>query len=77
MPLYEYHCPDCNKDMELLVRSSSEQPSCPECGGAKLEKQFSTFAASGKPSGGDSCSHAGGCGCAHAGMPPGGMCGMN
>lgn len=78
MPIYEYHCPDCDKDHELLVRSSSDQPDCPDCGGKKLEKQFSTFAAGGSPAGGgDACAHQGGCGCAHAGMPPGGMCGMN
>lgn len=78
MPIYEYHCPKCNKDHELLVRSSADQPDCPACGSKKLEKQFSTFAAGGSPSGGgESCAHTGGCGCAHGGMPAGGMCGMN
>ncbi|MBK1859437.1 FmdB family zinc ribbon protein [Cerasicoccus arenae] len=77
MPIYEYHCPDCKHDVELLVRSSSETPKCPDCGGDHLAKQFSTFAAGGAPTGGDSCAHTGGCGCAHGGMPAGGSCGLN
>lgn len=65
MPIYEYHCPDCDSDHEILVRSSEEPPKCPACGGDHLDKQFSTFAASGTPasSGGSSCCHSGGCGC--------------
>ncbi|MGE9296647.1 MAG: FmdB family zinc ribbon protein [Puniceicoccales bacterium] len=64
MPIYEYHCPDCNHDAELLVRSSDEKPVCPDCGSAKLEKQFSTFAAGGAPAPSmSSCCSGGGCGC--------------
>ena len=47
MPLYEFHCQKCQKDFELLVKSSrSEGASCPHCGSKKLMKKFSTFAAS-------------------------------
>ncbi len=47
MPLYEFHCGKCNRDSEVLVRSSSwEGTKCPHCGSAKLSKKFSTFASS-------------------------------
>jgi putative FmdB family regulatory protein len=37
MPLYSYHCPTCDKDLELLV-SSSETTRCPHCGTESLER---------------------------------------
>jgi putative FmdB family regulatory protein len=48
MPLYEFHCDDCGRDSEVLVRSSDwKGTACPRCGSTRLEKKFSTFAASG------------------------------
>ena len=44
MPLYEYACPDCRKECELLIRGQ-EQPVCPTCGGDKLNKLLSVPAA--------------------------------
>jgi putative FmdB family regulatory protein len=44
MPLYEYHCDDCQADVELLIRGT-DQPVCPTCGGTRLAKQFSVPAA--------------------------------
>jgi putative FmdB family regulatory protein len=45
MPLYEFHCEKCEKDSEVLVRSSNwEGTPCPHCGSIKLVKKFSTFA---------------------------------
>ena len=41
MPLYEYLCQECHQQVEILLRSSTEQPVCPECGSAQLEKQLS------------------------------------
>lgn len=47
MPIYEFHCEKCQKDSELLVRSSNwEGAKCPHCGSTKLAKKFSTFASS-------------------------------
>jgi len=47
MPIYEFHCEKCERDSEVLVRSSAWQGThCPHCGSAKLVKKFSTFAAS-------------------------------
>ena len=41
MPIYEYRCKKCGKQLEVLVRSSDKQPTrCRECGG-RLEKLIS------------------------------------
>lgn len=48
MPIYEYHCEECDKDVELFFLSfsdaSEETPKCPECGGLKLERMISSVA---------------------------------
>jgi len=41
MPLYEYECKMCDQTVELLIRSSTDKPICPDCGDSKLEKVFS------------------------------------
>jgi len=45
MPIYEYHCPKCEKEFELLVRSST-RIECPDCGSRELTKKISAFAVS-------------------------------
>ena len=45
MPIYEYQCDGCGHAVEVLLRRPDEQPECPDCGGTKLEKQMSVFAA--------------------------------
>jgi putative FmdB family regulatory protein len=70
MPLYEYTCQKCHSDFELLIRGS-EQPKCPDCGSAKLEKHFSVPAAHTRGSSSlPVCSpeSAGGCGLPQCGM---------
>lgn len=47
MPLFDFHCRDCDKTTELLVRAS-DAPSCPACGSSHLEKLVSLPAAPGK-----------------------------
>lgn len=42
MPIYEYACTSCDHRFEALV-FGGKTPECPECGGAKLEKQLSVF----------------------------------
>lgn len=44
MPLYEYNCPSCETQFELLIRGS-EEPHCPECESTRLEKLLSAPAA--------------------------------
>ncbi|HZF01198.1 MAG TPA: zinc ribbon domain-containing protein [Methylomirabilota bacterium] len=70
MPIYEFHCEKCERDSEILVRSTDWKDSeCPHCGSKKLSKKFSTFASANvgvdaKPSRGNSHScGGGGCGC--------------
>jgi putative FmdB family regulatory protein len=66
MPLYEFFCPDCQKEQEQLVRGD-ETPACESCGGQRLTKLLSVPAmhsggdAGPRPQGGGSCGS--GCGC--------------
>ncbi|MBK1615355.1 FmdB family transcriptional regulator [Rubrivivax gelatinosus] len=50
MPIYDYRCPACNADFELLVRSSTV-PQCPQCGATELERQLSRIAPAGTSAG--------------------------
>lgn len=61
MPIYEFHCEKCEKDSEILVRSSDwKGTKCPHCGSTKLDKKFSTFAASANAGEAPSCGMGGG-----------------
>lgn len=42
MPLIEFECSACSRRFEELVRGS-ETPVCPDCGGRKLRRLFSSF----------------------------------
>lgn len=44
MPLFEFECRQCHREVEVLVRGE-EAPECPECGSLKLEKLLSAPAA--------------------------------
>ena len=66
MPIYEFHCEQCERDSEILVRSMDwKAAGCPHCGSKKLSKKFSTFAAAGagESSSGKSGGHCCGGGC--------------
>lgn len=45
MPIYEYHCDNCNSDFEQFIRSmfSQETVVCPECGSQHVKKAISLF----------------------------------
>ncbi len=43
MPLYEYHCKECNRESELLVKDLDTKPECPQCGSKRLEKLLSVI----------------------------------
>jgi putative FmdB family regulatory protein len=43
MPLFEFRCPTCRHDFELLMRGS-DPAQCPRCGAANVEKLFSETA---------------------------------
>jgi len=64
MPLYEYKCEKCGKDIEELVKSCEAVVKCPVCG-EPMKRVYSgkMYSSTGKkPSGctGD-CKHCGGC----------------
>ena len=43
MPLYEFKCPRCGEEAELLMRlNDTAKVECPHCAGI-MEKQMSTF----------------------------------
>lgn len=46
MPLFEFHCTNCEKPFEELVRSASavDEVHCPICGGTNIKKKISMFA---------------------------------
>lgn len=46
MPLFDYHCPQCQANFELLVRASTV-PTCPHCASTTLEKRVSRIAPAG------------------------------
>jgi len=41
MPIYEFACRSCAHRFELLVRSTSARPACPECASLELERLLS------------------------------------
>lgn len=47
MPIYDYRCIDCSNTSELLIRGNAT-PSCPACGGQRMEKLVSAPAPPGK-----------------------------
>ncbi len=78
MPIFRYHCRNCNRELELLLPRFDAAASCPECGSTELEKLATTFAPVNAPSHGsgahcparDNCPGAGGghgCGCGNCG----------
>ena len=55
MPIYEYHCNDCNHDFEALV-FGSEKPLCDKCSSKKVAKLMSTCGFVSKGNGGQTVS---------------------
>ncbi|HUY29053.1 MAG TPA: zinc ribbon domain-containing protein [Candidatus Binataceae bacterium] len=53
MPIYEYHCAECDRSFEIFARPGhgNDGAKCPRCGGAKLVREMSTFAAHGSSAG--------------------------
>jgi putative FmdB family regulatory protein len=54
MPIYEYHCKQCGKKFEKLVKLSTQtaEIECPQCGGRRAEKTVSLFGTTGHTSAG-------------------------
>lgn len=47
MPLFDFHCADCDATFEELVRQGADAPACPGCGSASTRKLPSAFAVGG------------------------------
>jgi len=47
MPIFEYACPECRRIFQFLSRrlQPTRRPKCPQCGGKKMVKEVSQFAA--------------------------------
>lgn len=47
MPIYEYNCPRCRKEVSIffltLSEALKEKPACPECGSKKLGRVMSNI----------------------------------
>ena len=67
MPLYEYHCDNCDETFELRrpMHASDDAAECPRCANQNVKRQISLFMAFTKS---DSASQSlgGGCGCGGA-----------
>ncbi len=46
MPIYQFICTDCNKKIDILLRSVDFKvpPACPHCSSRNVEKVLSSFA---------------------------------
>ncbi|MGZ6174568.1 MAG: FmdB family zinc ribbon protein [Candidatus Binataceae bacterium] len=74
MPIYEYHCADCDRSFECFVRPGGQETECPACHGENIARELSVFASArssdtagpinggGATGGGGGCC-GGGCGC--------------
>lgn len=62
MPIYEYHCEDCNKDFERLV-FGKEAPDCPTCSSTRVCRMMSTCGFVSKGSGGQTVTQSAGSSC--------------
>jgi putative FmdB family regulatory protein len=45
MPIFEFHCHNCNQDFEKLVFGGDPEVECPRCGQARVDKLMSACAA--------------------------------
>src|SRR2546428_13637999 len=78
LPIYRYTCAKCENEFEELIRSTGDERSlrCPVCGGRKIERQLSSFAAhSGSAHESMPVSLPRGGGCGRCGDPQG-LCGL-
>ena len=72
MPIFEYHCDDCDTKFEALIMGSAAEPEICDCGSGAIEKVYSSFAAKTGGSVPDACGSP-----AECRTDMGGMCGMN
>ena len=44
MPIYEFVCEECGKEIEVLQKMSDQAPECPACGKSAMKKKVSAAA---------------------------------
>lgn len=73
MPLYEFHCQDCNNEFETRrsIQEADAPLECPECESRDVIRKMSVFVAFTK-SDSEAASLGGGCGCGGGGCGCGG-----
>jgi len=49
MPIFEYHCKDCNKISEIILLEGKDTPTCGFCSSQNLEKLVSAHASASGP----------------------------
>lgn len=84
MPVYEFHCPSCDKSYETRVERMGETAPCPTCGSEKVTRLLSASAIHSKSASSAMPCASGKCpmpemgGYGGGGLPPcaGGMCGL-
>ena len=62
MPIFEYHCEQCNQNFEFLV-FGSDTPCCPKCSSEDVCKLMSACGFVSKGSGGETVSASAGSSC--------------
>jgi putative FmdB family regulatory protein len=45
MPIYEYDCKKCKKQVEVFVPRADSKPECPDCGSRDMSKLLSVIGA--------------------------------
>jgi len=56
LPIYEYHCNQCDHDFEYLVFNSQEPETCPSCDSSQVARQMSVCGFVSKGVGGETVS---------------------
>jgi len=53
MPIYEYHCEECNANFEYLVFGQEKPDACTSCGSTKIDRLMSACSFKSKGSSGE------------------------
>ena len=76
MPIYEYHCANCDSSFETLMRPGhNDEAQCPSCSSSDINREMSVFAS--RASGSTAESNGGGSAIPARGGCCGGSCGCH